>query len=91
MVAHRRGRRKVARRGTGGGWRREAAEGLLTLARAMAVAFAALLAMAAAALAAGDEGLANQLAAAAYYALVTAVASLIAYEALAGSQHNQRE
>lgn len=89
MVAHRRGRRKIAGRARGE-WRREAAEGLLTLARAMAVAFAALLVMAAAALAAGDEALANQLAAAAYYALVVAVASLIAYEALAGSQRNQR-
>jgi len=89
VVAH---TRRVAGGGRGAGsgsWRREVAEGLLTLARAMVVAFTALLVMTAAALAAGDEGLANQLAVVAYYALVAAVASLIAYEALDDSQRSQ--
>jgi len=64
------------------GRRAELVETLRLLGRGTAVGFALLLVAAAAALAVGEQGLADQLAAGAYYSLVLSVASLLAAEAL---------
>ncbi len=65
-----------------GGWREEAVEALRLIGRGAAIGFAILIVAAASALALGDQGLADQLAAGAYYSLVLSVASLLASEAL---------
>ena len=72
------------------GRRREAVEALEALGRGTAIGFALLLVAAAAALAVGDQGLAEQLATGAYYSLVVSVVSLLAAEALSPGEAGGR-
>lgn len=60
------------------------------LGRGLVVAFMILLVLAAVALAAGNEGLANQLAEYAYYTLASGVALLLASTVLTGSEEDDR-